>query len=89
MNDAEIVKALGAGPHCEFRYTSAGDSVLAWQAPPNGSAIGVVKLNGHLVILRSASNRGEFALVAEQIRVTIALDKEGNVPAIRRQQEPT
>lgn len=89
MNDAEIVKALGAGPHCEFRYTSEGRPVLAWQAPSNGAAVGVVKLNGHLVILRSASTSGDLVLAAEQVRVTIAPDREdqGNGPANERQEE--
>jgi len=34
MSDAEIRKALGTGPRCEFRYTNSGKPVLAVGAHP-------------------------------------------------------
>ncbi|TWA93167.1 hypothetical protein FBY14_102344 [Azospirillum brasilense] len=56
MNDAEIGKAIGAGPRCEFRYTSSGRPVLAvGMAPDNSAQRGVLKLNGSLVVLEPAS----------------------------------
>ena len=76
MNDAEIEKALGAGPHCEFRYTSEGNSVLAWEASRTSAGKGVVKLNGHLVMLRSAAASEEVVLAAEQVRLSVARDGE-------------
>lgn len=81
MNDAEITKALGAGPLCEFRYTSDSRPVLAWKASPNSAAAGVVKLNGHLVILESASTRN-LVLTAEPVRLTVNPDREGTGPAV-------
>lgn len=76
MNDAEIEKALGAGPHCEFRYTSEGKPVLAWEASRNSAGKGVVKLNGYLVVLRSAAASDEVVLAAEQVRWSVARDRE-------------
>lgn len=89
MTDAEIEKALGTGPHCEFRYTSAGKPVLAWKALADGSAEGVVKLNGYLVILRSAAGSGEVVLTAGDIRMIIAPDEEIERPASERHEEAT
>lgn len=55
MNDAEIRKALAAGPRCYFRYTSSGEPVLAFRMEPGAAELGaVVKLNGHLVSLETA-----------------------------------
>jgi hypothetical protein len=87
MNDAEIGKALGAGARCEFRYTSEGRPVLAWQIPTDGAGVGVVKLNGHLVILKSAPTSGDLVLTDDQIRLTINADREGTGRAVARQQE--
>lgn len=74
MNDAEILKALGEGPHCEFRYTSTGKPVLAVKARPNGAAQGVVKLNGHLVVLQSAPAENATVLEADRVRMTLTPD---------------
>jgi hypothetical protein len=69
MNDAEIRKALGGGDRCEFRYTSAGKPVLAVKALPGGAAgDGVVKLNGHLVVLTPVSGEGGLELHADDLR---------------------
>lgn len=84
MNDAELGKALGAGPRCEFRYSSEGDTVLAWEAPTTGAGQGVVKLNGHLVMLRPASTGGRLLLVAGEIRLAIAPDRDRDGAAIDR-----
>ncbi|WP_368744823.1 DUF6692 family protein, partial [Desertibaculum subflavum] len=80
MNGAEIRAVLGAGEHCEFRYTSAGKPVLAFAPGRDGSATkGVVKLNGHLVALQAASTTDEVVLSAEPIRMT--LGPAGGQPA--------
>lgn len=76
LKATEITKTLGAGPRCEFRYTSAGRPVLAWKAPANGATAGVVKLNGHLVMLEPASTTGDLVLAAEQVRLTVRSDRE-------------
>jgi hypothetical protein len=85
MNDAEIRKALGTGPRCEFRYTSSGKPVLAVGAQPIGPPLGgVVKLNGHLVPLEAAPandvprpDKG-LLLTAGPIRMTIVPGPEGD-----------
>jgi hypothetical protein len=78
MNDAEIRKALGAGPHCSFRYTTAGKPVLALQPPSNAAAnLGAVKLNGSLVILKPAPSDRAILLVADEVRLTLAPDEGG------------
>lgn len=73
MVDAEILKVLGPGPRCEFRYTSAGRPALAarpsWTADAAG---GVLKVNGYLVALRRTSAEGGgLVLAAGKIRVTV------------------
>jgi hypothetical protein len=74
MNDAEILKALGEGPHCVFRYTSTGKPVLAVKASPNGAAQGVVKLNGHPVVLQPAPAENAIVLAADRLRMAITPD---------------
>ncbi|MFC4172851.1 DUF6692 family protein [Microvirga sp. GCM10011540] len=78
MNDAEIRKALGAGPLCEFRYTTAGRPVLAVGTQPDGAPRGgIVKLNGSMVPLSPAPVDGAsgaastLLLVADPIRMTV------------------
>jgi hypothetical protein len=81
MNDAEIRKAIGAGPRCVFRYTSAGKPVLAVSTGATDVTVGgIVKLNGHLVPLKAApiepAGRGsDILLLAEPIRMTITPDR--------------
>jgi hypothetical protein len=91
MNDAEIEKALGPGPHCAFRYTDAGDVVLAWDETPESAGKGVVKLNGYLVILGSQTTEGEIILTAGEVRVAIAPDPDSHAeaPYDRRAAEAT
>lgn len=81
MNDAEIRKAIGTGPRCEFRYTSAGRPVLAASMQPNEPPSGgVTKLNGSLIPLTAASTegvrQGTFQMIAGPIRITLAPDQE-------------
>lgn len=80
MNDAEISKALGRGPFCAFRYTSAGEPVLAIK-PGNAQsqATGVVKLNGQLVTLQSQPNADSMMLTADNVhlRMTLADPRQG------------
>ena len=84
MNDAEISKALGRGPYCAFRYTSAGKPVLAIkpQDAARSQAAGVVKLNGQLVALHSQASPGALVLTADnvQLRMTFADRQEGGEP---------
>lgn len=81
MNDAEIRKALGAGPLCEFRYTAAGRPVLAVSTQPDRAPRGgFIKLNGSMVPLSPAPVEGAseaasaLLLVADPIRMTVAPD---------------
>lgn len=78
MNDAEISKALGAGPFCAFRYTSAGKPVLAVKPRSNSSqAEGVVKLNGGLVTLRKSPAPDALVLAADGVHLTLTFaDRE-------------
>ncbi|MGE0372939.1 MAG: DUF6692 family protein [Gammaproteobacteria bacterium] len=70
MNDAEIRKAVGTGPRCVFRYTSAGKPVLAVSSQPDGSPrVGVAKLNGYLVRLDAAADK-EPARAGDTLRVS-------------------
>jgi hypothetical protein len=89
LHEAEIRKALDPGPRCDFRYTTRGNPVLAFALQPGGEAsAGVVKLNGHLVVLGSASGagttdgNGEFLLAADPVRMTVIPD--GKVRVIER-----
>lgn len=87
MNDAEITKALGPGPYCAFRYTSAGKPVLAvkhsdGQLPAEGPPEGVVKLNGQLVTLQSHASPDALVLAADNVRLRMmfADQKESGEP---------
>lgn len=73
MADAEILKVLGPGPRCEFRYTSAGKPVLAARPSWTGDARdGVLKVNGHLVALhRTSAEGGGLVFADDEIRVTV------------------
>ncbi|MCT7374976.1 DUF6692 family protein [Chelativorans salis] len=88
MSDAEIWKAIGRGAHCIFRYTSSGKPVLAVKALPGGGAEGVVKLNGSLVLLRSASSSSELVLAADEVRMSLATEG-GGATADQSQEEAT
>lgn len=88
MVEAEIRAAIGAGPRCEFRYTSAGKPILAVSEAPDGSAAaGIVKLNGKMVALTLASterigDRAEsIQLVAEPVRMTVTPDRGARAEA--------
>lgn len=78
MNGAEIAKALGEGPRCEFRYTSSGRPVLAVQATPDiAAASAVVKLNGDLVVLETSSTEAGLVLIAEPVRLAVEPEPGG------------
>lgn len=88
MNEAEIEKALGTGPRCQFRYTSAGKPVLALRAAPDGEAgVGVVKLNGSLIVLPAEPVDGRIVLGAEAVRLTLSPDGGINAAAEEHRQE--
>jgi hypothetical protein len=76
MNDAQIAQAIGIGPRCEFRYTSAGGPVLAITMQPGGTpGRAVLKLNGDLVLLSPVSSGGpseDVELAADPIRTRLA-----------------
>jgi hypothetical protein len=96
MQEAEIRKALEAGPRCEFHYTTRGKPVLAIGLRPDGSTSGgVVKLNGSLIALSPASDspssNGDngFSLAADPIRMTLTPDAGVQVierPNVRRRE---
>lgn len=61
---AEADRVLGEGPGCAFRRTVESDPILvARAAGERAAARGVMKLNGELVLLRSASENGDEALL--------------------------
>ena len=80
MVGAEIRQAIGSGPRCDYRYTTAGRPVLALPgSPKQAEAAGVIKLNGNLVILSSVPDGsleklGGFALAAGAIRMAVTPD---------------
>ncbi|HZM35656.1 MAG TPA: DUF6692 family protein [Burkholderiales bacterium] len=76
INDAEIGKALPAGPRCDFHYTSSGRPVLAVHMQPDGNAAGaIVKLNGHLVPLEATrADADQLEMRAEPVRIVIQPD---------------
>ncbi|UEM02457.1 hypothetical protein JL101_021055 [Skermanella rosea] len=81
MNGAQIRKAVGAGPGCEFRYTAAGKPALAVSMGAAGeTVVGIVRLNGNLVVLEPAPIDGDvgqgadFSLAAPPIRITVSPD---------------
>jgi hypothetical protein len=75
LDDAEIVRVIGRGPHCTFHYTRTGRPVLAVSVPDEaGAARGLVKLNGSLVALQSAGNAStdvSFVLAAAPVRLAV------------------
>lgn len=78
MTSAEIVRVLGPGEHCVFRYTSSGKPVLAVRSTPGGEASGVVKLNGVLAPLRAeASGPRKLALSSQPVRLEVELLESG------------
>ncbi|WP_230532409.1 DUF6692 family protein [Microvirga roseola] len=98
MVDAAIQKALGAGPRCEFRYTTAGRPVLAAGMQPDGTPSGgIVKLNGSLVPLGpvpvdiAAGPEGLLLLAADPVRVAVMpiIDDEAEEREGLRRQEAT
>ncbi len=83
MNDAELRKTVGTGPHCEFRYTTSGRPVLAaGMLPDEPPGDGVVKVNGSLVTLdpvaseAAAEADGTISLAAGPIRIVVAPDPQ-------------
>ena len=83
LHEAEIRKALASGPRCDFRYTSTGKPVLAIRLTAGESVSeGVVKLNGHLIVLRPSSElrAGEategFLLLADPVRIRVSPDQK-------------
>jgi hypothetical protein len=87
MADAEILKVLGPGPRCEFRYTSESPPVLALEPPTEGNPTdGVVKVNGHLVTLASTSTDGLLVLYADPIRLTLTPDGDEPLGAAGRRE---
>lgn len=75
MTELEIARALGTTAFCSFRYVSAGTPVLA-VAPQasDGSADGVVKLNGLLVLLEREANEHSLALAAERVHLYMTFE---------------
>ena len=78
LHEPEIRKVLGTSRRCDFRYTSTGKPVVAIGLPSGQTALnGVVKLNGHLVVLSSSSNfdsakRTErFDMTADPVRIAV------------------
>ncbi|MDT8388666.1 MAG: DUF305 domain-containing protein [Thiogranum sp.] len=66
MQQAEFDKVLTAAPGCRFTLTATGDPVLAARAAAGQGVVAhaVTKLNGKLVMLRSASANGFEGLVS-------------------------
>jgi hypothetical protein len=87
MNDAEIRQGLRPGRQCLFRYTSTGKPVLAVGVPADGQGTGgVVKLNGHLVLLAAdpsgEAGDGSLRLGAGPVRITLS---PGPAPSAARE----
>lgn len=84
MKDAEILKVVGARPHCTFRYTTAGKPVVVVGLGAGGNPeVGVVKLNGKLVLVepdRAAIGLkpGGFSLVADRVRLRVQPERAVN-----------
>ncbi|MFC0676360.1 DUF305 domain-containing protein [Lysobacter korlensis] len=79
LDQAEIEKVLGRGPHCSFRYSRAAGPVAAFT--PAG---GVIKLHGRLVELDSAIDPKQdlangVVLTADGVRLRI--DPHAGAPA--------
>lgn len=73
MTSAEIARVLGPGEPCVFRYTSGGNPVLGVRNPSSDGAA-VVKLNGVLAPLRTATvSAGRLAFAAPPVRLELRL----------------
>ncbi|MCJ8519762.1 hypothetical protein ABID21_002503 [Pseudorhizobium tarimense] len=75
MVDAEIAKVLGGPPGCTFRYTSAGNPVLALGAG-DGPITGAMKLAGKMI--RLSATVAEGGVRAEDPPVRISVNPEGD-----------
>jgi hypothetical protein len=79
LRSAEVDRLLEQGGGCVFLWTAASDPILAVRIASARPSVGrgIIKLNGRLVALRSASNvrPGNLAagtvMVAEGIRVSV------------------
>lgn len=79
LDDAEVERVLGPGPHCGFSYSSDAGPVLAATFPTDssGASRGVVKLHGLLVetmaqhAAAAASAETGLTLSAEGLRVVV------------------
>lgn len=92
MNDAQITRAIGPGPRCQFRYTSAGKPVLAMAVSAGGVARqAVLKVNGDLVLLAPVEGgrqpAGATVLAADPIRVSIRPVADGREAEGRQEAE--
>lgn len=78
MHRAEISKALGPGPYCAFRYTSAGKPVLALKQRAGESQMdGLVKLNGYLITLQNQPNADALTAGDVNLRMTFPNANQG------------
>lgn len=94
MSRAEINDVLGLGSGCEFSYTGAGDPVFVARAPngEEGTAQGVVKLNGTLIPFRFAAAidindlAGGLTITTEGARVSVrqVADDEPTIEGAKR-----
>ena len=77
LDAAEVVRALGDGPRCMFRYTLAGGPVLVVGLNDGQPAEAYLKLNGKLVRLSADDGSstpaasGGFTVAAGSVRATI------------------
>ncbi len=92
LHGAEIRKALGAAPRCEFRYTSTGRPALAISMTAEGAPVGgVVKLNGRLLLLKAGdasrkdASPSTLTLTAAPIILTVTPDSTGGPPTEKRE----
>lgn len=85
MNGAQIRKAVGAGPRCEFRYTAAGKPALAVSMGAAGeTGVGIVRLNGNLVVLEPApidGNVGQGSISPDRDPDPITVSPDAGEPA--------
>lgn len=75
MSDVEVARALGSTAFCSFRYVSAGNPVLAVAPQASaGSADGVVKLNGSLVLLKREADEHSLTLATERVQLSMTFE---------------
>lgn len=86
MDDAEIGAVVDAADLCQFRYTSSSKPVLAFGNAEG--AVGVVKLNGHLVALEATDSEDAIVLIDDPVRLTLT-PHEGSNPAFTDLREAT